>query len=160
MGAVPGRSTQSLVGMRPYAATVGIAAFLFCAHSIAGGDSWRVKILGAVPGANGSTIITIEPQETAGPWAKCETARISTKFQPEPLGRRTWSRDLVTERTHREALVRIAQAAKSGAVIRFGEMGPGFKYPPTRPCELESHGLALVEENGGGKEVYSFYGAI
>jgi hypothetical protein len=137
---------------------IAVLIIAFSQAAIAGGSSYRVKLLIVAVNPDGSAYITLKPEEAAGPWAGCPSARILVKFEKEPLGRRTWSANIVTMEKHREALAALTEALKSGAVTSLGEMGPGFKTADR--CVFESRGLAVLEESDGKRRVYSFYGAI
>lgn len=141
-------------------AIVALGILALSQSALGGGDSWKVKVLRVENAASGAAVITLKPEEPSGPWAGCGTVTITAMFEREPWWRRTWSSNLVTPETHREALSQLSEAAKSGSTTRLGEMGSGFNAPTGRKCELESHGLALLEEFGRKRVVYSFYGAI
>jgi hypothetical protein len=130
------------------------------AIATAGGDSWKVKVVRMTPSSDGQTTLVFEPLEAErAPWAGCRTVSILIAFRPESFGKRTWSREQASEATHRQALAKLATAAKTGAPVRFGSMGSGL-LRLSDSCTFESRGLALVEEYDGREQVYSFHGPI
>ena len=136
----------------------GLAIAITATTVIAGGDSWQVKVL-RVTDRGALSIVELSPVDRGAPWDGCATATVETSYQPEPLGRRTWSKSLVTNATQREAIQRLVAAAKSGNVIRIGSMGDGVKVSKSAKCTFESRGLALLEEADGRKQIFSFHGA-
>jgi len=144
--------------MKSITASLGIIALLASGLSLAGGDSWQVKVL-RVTEKGGVSVVEISPIDRGAPWDGCAVATIKASYQPEPLGRRTWSENLATSSTQREAMRVLATAANAGAVVRFGSMGTGVVQRSSPKCAFESRGLALLEESDGRKQVYSFHGA-
>jgi hypothetical protein len=129
---------------------------LFACIAEAGGDSWRVKVLGVSPLEVGRVTLVLEPLEVSYEWKGCAKGTIVSTFDLEIIGLRTWSASLDQDK-YEKALAALRGAAVNSSVIRFGSMGTGFK-PTSDKCRLLSRGLEVLEEPSGSVAVYSYYG--
>ena len=135
---------------------------LVATPALAGGVSWSfiVEDVQQSP-ARPEVTILLRPFEPGPQFPEsCPMLAVTARFEREPFWRRTWSRELVTEASHAEAVEVLRQAAANRAPVRFGSMGTGLGPTGTGPCSMRSKGLALIEENGGTKAVFSFHDPI
>jgi hypothetical protein len=104
--------------------------------------------------------IVLRPVESLSyfPESTCAQLSVTARFARESLSRSKWTRELVTEAAHAAALQNLATAATNHTPIRFGSMGSGLAPVGTDRCVTKSEGLAVFEEPGGSRAVYSFHG--
>lgn len=132
-----------------------LAAVVFPIAAAAGGVSWSARVLRCETSDYSSFEMTIEFAEGESRLG-CESLEVFGSYHAF----RWWlfGGGILSKRAHRSALEFLQDAQKQGFLIRFGEMGEGFRVPnDSEPCRVESRGLKVVESHGGGKHVLSFY---
>ena len=133
-------------------------ATLFASVALAGGVSWKAKVLSISPPGTAPVTLVIEPLENSRDWAGCPKVTVISTLHRETIGFRTWSASLDQEK-YDAALAALRDAAARGATIRLGSMGSGLK-PASDKCKLLSRGLEVLKEPSGSVAIYSYHDPI
>ena len=86
--------------------------------------------------------------------------QVSIRFKPDAVFRSASGQDILTIASHKEALRELQAAYESNEKIRFGSPVTGLKKSQLSSCSFSSNGLAVLEEHGGGKAIYSFHNPV
>ena len=107
------------------------------ASAVAEETSWEVRILQIGDVSAPTVIVTFGPIEGGAPWVGCRAVTL----------RSVWSKDRVPPGAHQDALAKLADALKTGAGVRIGEAGPGFRR--LGRCVFESRALLVLDRTNG-----------
>lgn len=131
---------------------------LLATPASAGGASWSFVVETFREVSSTEAVVVLHPERQGADFPEsCRQLTVEIAFDREPFWQRTWSREQVSAATHSEALGKLRRAAAKRAPIRFGSMGSGLAPVASDPCVVRSRGLAILEEAGGEKAIFSFH---
>ncbi len=121
-----------------------------------GGDSWEFLVSEVLDPSSTTPLVTLQLVDQRKDFpVDCRILHIQIT---RPTWWQFWRKAPVTNDEQIKAIQALISAGKEGRPIRFGLMGAGINpIDDDRPCEFESRGLELLEENSGRMAVYSYH---
>jgi len=161
---MPPCRTRMMFATRPIQVLVVTltASLSFPGRVSAGGVDWPFEIVSydakGVMSAHVSLSLTGN-HDTPRPAivGACPIVVLEVDFRPEPFWRRTWTRNLVTRQTHREALRALAVSHEDGKTVRIGMMGSQGLPQGSTACSWSARGLAPLPDDGRQGPIYAFF---
>lgn len=130
--------------------------------AIAGGVDWSFDILSYDARSALSADISIRFSGDAGTERPaiaqaCPVIVLEVDYRPEPFWRRTWTRNLVTRQTHRDALRTLVSSHDGGRTVRIGMMGAQGLPQGSTTCSWSARGLSTFPDEGMQGPIYAFF---
>jgi len=137
-------------------------SFSSTGSAIAGGVDWSFDIVSYDAKSAMSADISIRFSGNAGTERPaiaqaCPVIVLEVDYRPEPFWRRTWTRNLVTRRTLRDALRTLASSHEDGRTVRIGMMGAQGLPQGSTACSWSARGLSTFPDEGMQGPIYAFF---